>query len=477
MMQETVTEEFQPELDQRWQSWLVRRFIRYCIFSGIVAILGGFLYIWAESAFVSSVHLWLNVLTFGISNVPVLIVLFLGIMAVRTGEKSREQVLNVIIWTIAIMGFFAIVVSTLLESYLSMINGRGITILESIRPGLIILVTFTLHLFACIFIPFPQKDAIKSITPLWVMSIPMILISKLYPFWIDLLFALGAILSGVPGLLICYIRAQRYSNQFYLQRLSGSYSDLKRELSAARQIHEMLFPGQKTDGDIQIRYHYEPMKQLGGDFLYIKEHRGDNGQLTAISNVVVDVTGHGITAALAVNRLHGEIERLFAEFPEASPEQIIRALNKYIYLTISRESVYATAFAAKAFIQNEQIEWVNAGHPQPYLLHPDHEPVSLFTSAIMLGAVNDDLYHLESNTSSFIPNSRLLIYTDGIIEARNGDGEMLNNPGLEAMLAECDLNVNDDGLLTTLSSRLKDFRSGAADDDVLLVEMKRGEPS
>ena len=469
-MQDIATEEFQSELEQKWQAWLVKRFIKYCVLSFVLIVFFGFLYVYVETTLetrpVSALE---KFILFAFSNLPILISLIGGIEVVRRKQASHEVVMRVIVWTIAVIGFFSIVISNLTEWLFI----RETDFLRAIKPGPIIISVLGVHLFACIFIPFQKKDAIKIVIPLLLMSIPLILISQTFPLWLRCVLVVIDILVCVPGVVICFVRANRYSDRFFIQRLSGNYSDLKREMSAARQIHEMLFPNEVTEGEIQVRYYFEPMRHLGGDFPYIRHHYDQDGTLTAVSTVIVDVTGHGISAALAVNRLHGEIERLFAEYPDASPHQLTCALNKYIYLTLSRESIYATAFACKAHMQDARLEWVNAGHPQPYLLKDHGQFEGLFTSALMLGAVNEDHFKPETNFHDLQDHYRILMYTDGIIEARNSKGKMLKNEGLEKILSQSNWKAIDDGLLKEIASGLKDFRSGGADDDVLLVEMKR----
>src|SRR5690606_28540475 len=98
-----------------------------------------------------------------------------------------------------------------------------------------------------------------------------------------------------------------------LRALATRYGEFRRELTDARRIHESLFPKPKCEGDVHFLYLYEPMRQIGGDYLFVSCAPTDDGRREMLSFVVIDVTGHGIPAALTVNRLHGELSRLFAE--------------------------------------------------------------------------------------------------------------------------------------------------------------------
>ena len=91
----------------------------------------------------------------------------------------------------------------------------------------------------------------------------------------------------------------------------------------------------RDDGPVRLNYVYEPMRQIGGDLLFVHPPpdamRDGSGTFSA---VILDVTGHGIAAALTVNRLVGELERLFSENAAASPGDVLRGLNRYVTVTL-----------------------------------------------------------------------------------------------------------------------------------------------
>lgn len=75
--------------------------------------------------------------------------------------------------------------------------------------------------------------------------------------------------------------------------MRGRYVEMHRELVDARRIHESLFPAPTCEGNISVRYAYEPMRQIGGDYLFCKHTLAPAGN-QRLNMVMLDVTGHGI---------------------------------------------------------------------------------------------------------------------------------------------------------------------------------------
>ena len=154
------------------------------------------------------------------------------------------------------------------------------------------------------------------------------------------LFALA--LAGVPGVLVTRLRQGRFRGRVELGYFSDRYAETQRELAYARRIHEKAFPAPLTGGPLRFHYRYEPMSQIGGDFVDLVRDGPD------VTILLVDVTGHGIAAAMAVNRLQGEVKRTLAVNPAARPGELLVALNAYVYHTLAGEGVFATAGALAA---------------------------------------------------------------------------------------------------------------------------------
>jgi len=320
-----------------------------------------------------------------------------------------------------------------------------------------------------LFIPWTVREAFKILLGLCGLA----LIS-------DLLFVQGTLshhlfevvalpTMGVPGLLWCWFRYSRFRSKFTLDHVLGRYGQLQQELQQARRIHEMLFPNEITEGPFQLRYRYEPMQQLGGDFVYARRDQTDR-----LSIIVIDVTGHGISAALTVNRIHGELDRLFGEKEDRPPGGVLKALNRYFCVSMATHGVFATAVAVRIDQQADQFEWANAGHPPPFVLSGQGSCVSLDSNAVMLGVLDDPAYDCPTESRSFVEGDRVVLYTDGVIEAHDSRDEMLGIEGFQRVIRDKVSVTSLEGVTDDLLREIQGFRKGPAEDDILIVELSRG---
>ncbi|MFK7759331.1 MAG: PP2C family protein-serine/threonine phosphatase [Phycisphaerales bacterium] len=336
------------------------------------------------------------------------------------------------------------------------------------------------HFVACCVFPWTVRQAIVPVLIfLSVSSISHLLIEST-GLTMTLLFGIGAIAMLTPALFISGVkhnqRVQKSTNKFLNQR----YGMLRQELAYARQIHEALFPSPKTTGEVHFVYRYEPMRQIGGDYLHARHSYVDDDGNETLSVAIIDVTGHGIPAALTVNRLHGEIDLRFAEQPDLSPGELLSHLNKYIHLTLSKHSIFATAVCFRVIPGKNLLEYASGGHPPSFLRGVDGSIQDLESTTFVLGACAEKDFDPEQAEIEFGPGDTLIAYTDGAIEARSTEGKMLHIDGLRRILASNHLVGGDEtpqtqGLWSERILReVTNHRGGIPpDDDTLAIEIFR----
>ena len=290
------------------------------------------------------------------------------------------------------------------------------------------------HFVACCVFPWTVKQALIPLGVLCVVSGAGHLIGGRSFTGTSVLVIMTALFM-TPAIFISGIRhnqrIQKSTNRFLNQR----YGMLRQELAYARQIHEALFPAPKTTGQIHFVYRYEPMRQIGGDYLFARHSEFDADGNEKLSVAVVDVTGHGIPAALTVNRLHGEIDLRFAEEPDISPGELLRHLNRYIHLTLSKHSIFATAVCFRVDTARNVLEYASGGHPPSFLRGVDGTIQDLDSTTFVLGACKDKDFDPCQEEINFGPGDSLIAYTDGAIEARSNEGKMLHIEGLRRIVA------------------------------------------
>lgn len=397
--------------------------------------------------------------------------LYAGSFAYALVRRPRdEQLLRVSIWLITLDGLLYV---------LMRIFG-----FEGVMPGLTWF--FFKHLIACGFLPWKPWHALRPMAlVLAANAVALLVFNDTYRVSGDEPRRLAASITlivlslflAVPGLVLCWLRHSKRTQDFKLRFMSTRYSEMRRELVDARKIHESLFPDPIDDGQLHFTFEYEPMRQIGGDFLFAHrlgvDPRGDAPSSNRpLSIVLLDVTGHGIPAALTVNRLHGELERVFAEDPEVGPGEVLRLLNRYVHLTLSSHSIYVTALCIRVDAEASTLEFASGGHPPAFLRAVDGTVEELPSTSFVLGACAHADYDPAPCELRFGPGDTLLAYTDGAIEARSESGKMIRIDGLRRMVASAD-GIPPTGWPAAFRQEVTDFRGGPAEDDTLLFVTHR----
>jgi serine phosphatase RsbU (regulator of sigma subunit) len=169
----------------------------------------------------------------------------------------------------------------------------------------------------------------------------------------------------------------------------------------------------------------QPAKEIGGDFydyFPLDEHH--------IAMTVADVSGKGVPAALfmAVSRT---LLRAIAQFNE-TPAKCIARLNDLLAADNER-TMFVTLFYAVIDTRDGSMVYANAGHNPPYILRADGRLEELGTFGGMALAILEGNDY-DDQVAKLEPGDRFFMYTDGVTEAFNPQGEMFGVPGLEALL-------------------------------------------
>ena len=345
-------------------------------------------------------------------------------------------------------------------------------------PGILL---FTLsHFIAALVFPWSARQAVVPAAIVLAINALSRLTIEIEPnsagqtnYSGPLLAVLLSPLLVVPGCLVAWGRHTRRLGQHRFSFVQKRYGSLRQELSYARAIHESMFPNPITTGTVCFTYKYEPMRQIGGDYLFASSCPTEDGKDKRLSVVLLDVTGHGIPAALTVNRLHGEIELLFADNPAVSPGEVLGRLNRYVHLTLARHSIYVTAICLRIDPQHGVVEFASGGHPPAFLRAVDGTVNNLDSTAFVLGACAGKDFDPGQASIPFGPGDSLIAYTDGATEARTETGQMLRIEGMRKLLAtpkRVEPGHWPEKLLDAVT-RHRDGRN--PEDDTLVVELFR----
>ena len=188
-------------------------------------------------------------------------------------------------------------------------------------------------------------------------------------------------------------------------RVQRDQERVSSELAAARSVQELMIPQEKiqTPG-FEVDAIYNPANEVGGDFFHVQPTE-DGGLLVIIG----DVAGKGLKAAMNVSMLMGALRRT----PERSPAKILESLNRVLTGSESFTTCQAAWFGA-----NGELVLANAGHLPPYL---NSQEITL-PGGLPLGVLADVPY--EEVRLYLHPGDRILLMSDGVVEARQPSGEL-----------------------------------------------------
>lgn len=189
---------------------------------------------------------------------------------------------------------------------------------------------------------------------------------------------------------------------------------LKKEIEIAKNLQKQLFPRNlPNNNEIKTCATYIPHESIGGDyydFLQIAE----NEFLVCIA----DVSGKGVSAALLMSNFQASLRALASFQPDLT--ELVKMLNKYVKANANGEK-FITFFIAKYNTLYRKLTYVNAGHNPP-VIKTGKEYYFLEEGTTLLG-VFDDLPFIKQGETKIAPNSLLFLYTDGLSELKNKNGD------------------------------------------------------
>ncbi len=239
----------------------------------------------------------------------------------------------------------------------------------------------------------------------------------------------------------------------------------ERELQIAKKIQLDLLPTRTPSiTGVSLSGICVPARQVGGDY-YDFLPRGEN----SVDLVVADVSGHNVGAALIMAETRTFIQAKAHSIPDASG--IMTALNEFFYEDLTRAELFITMFYAKYDAVNRQLSYSSAGHNPPLLWRAGARGCHrLDAEGLILGIKRQVKF--EERIENLERGDILLLYTDGVTEAENGEGEFFGEERLCGLLREYS-NLPPLQVIDAILTQVRLF-SGAQSfkDDVSLVVMR-----
>jgi serine phosphatase RsbU (regulator of sigma subunit) len=236
---------------------------------------------------------------------------------------------------------------------------------------------------------------------------------------------------------------------------------IDRELATASRIQQALLPEPRRTGAFFAAVGASiPSRTIGGDFFEYQDLPG-----ATLGIAIGDITGKGPPAALLTALVQG---LLAAEaFTRRKPDQVIALINQ-VLLARPIESRFVSLFLGH-LAENGQFEYCNAGQNPP-LLFSGARTTRLEIGGTLIGAFPEAVF--ERGTVTMAAGDTLLLYSDGVSEAENPQGEEFGEDGIRRavvpVIGEAPERVLD-GLFTALRTFTQDM---AARDDMTAVVLR-----
>lgn len=274
------------------------------------------------------------------------------------------------------------------------------------------------------------------------------------------------------GILLAGVLVRRiWKDQTKLLQVETANQVMERELQIASNIQKGILKGNEVhDGDdrvvdVNVQAELLPMKEVGGD-LYDYYRKDDN-----LFFIIGDVSGKSVTAAMmmsaTINLFRSSARRL------DSPKAIMEELNA-ILSENNPSMMFVTAFIGRLHIPTGELLYCNAGHLPPLVRAGSRESrvVSLdLEPNIPLGY--ESKYKFVEQGTMLGESDSIVLYTDGITEARNIDHKLLGFNRWKDIVGNC--KISDNGLNDKqLLAKVKAFigKAEPADDITLMVITK-----
>ncbi len=238
-----------------------------------------------------------------------------------------------------------------------------------------------------------------------------------------------------------------------------------RELEIAAEIQESLLPKTVPEmDDLSIAVSTMPAYEVGGDF-YDFIRTGEN----QITIAVGDVAGKGIPAAMFTSMVRTMLK--VETFHSQEPHIIIKRVNEILYQDLSQAELFVTAFMATFDTKNNVLMYANAGHTPGIIYHAQSKTSRLLkATSLPIGVLGDDY-----KTTQYVhlaPGDTLVLYSDGITEAKNPQGERFGLQRVQHLIHQ-HADKSPSILKQIILTHLADFQQEAlATDDVTLVVIK-----
>ena len=266
------------------------------------------------------------------------------------------------------------------------------------------------------------------------------------------------------GLAILAFMINRFArNERHLREASAEQARIGGELAVARNIQREMIP---VTFPPFIYGTLDPAREVGGDIydFFIRDGK--------LFFCIGDVSGKGVPAAMLMSVIHS-LFRMMTQKVE-SPSRVLQVLNAELCRS-NDCNMFVTFFLGCLDLYSGEMVFANAGHDKPFVMSDD---IALLPtkSNLPLGVFPDT--HFEEQSCTLAPGTTLILYTDGLTEAKNLTRNQFGRPGVTGVLKSCQAagNLSPETLVSSLCEAAQRFADGAPQSDDLTMLVVRFDP-
>ncbi len=238
--------------------------------------------------------------------------------------------------------------------------------------------------------------------------------------------------------------------------------NMRQDIQFATRIQERILPDKHLVNDLKFDYIYQPSQMLSGDIFDIIPLDEET-----VGIYVSDVAGHGVSASMMTMFIHHTVRNTVFEVSE--PSELLKQVHQqFIKLDLTVEQYFSLLYA-RYNVKTGEFVFANAGHNCAPLLLSHNRVTPLEVTGFPIMNLRKDL-EFEQKSVQLKRGDRVLFYTDGCVELRDIEGNMLGVEGLMALYQAYGTRP-----LSELYHKVMKFAWGEQRDDyaMLLMEVEK----
>jgi serine phosphatase RsbU (regulator of sigma subunit) len=234
------------------------------------------------------------------------------------------------------------------------------------------------------------------------------------------------------------------------------------ELAQAARVHYSFLPEHYEDDWLSVATQLTPKAVPGGDYCSMVPL--GNRRFAAC---ICDAAGHGLAAALYAARINTFV--LTNILQGHDPCELVSELNEFLCCRLKESGMYASFFAVILDAGSMEMQFAGAGHPAAMHLSAADSRIRWLESRTTLVGFEHPLpVQCAMQASTIGPGDRILLYTDGLSEARNMRGMEFGRTAM-ADYVRAHVHMTSRDLVSGLCSTVHAYSQGALKDDMLCL--------